>query len=149
MKIKALLLTLLTFSLSSCIYGNRQVSYELDASFLASDPSPVVDTKTIDGYEYSFVNVSKDDKNNFVFEPEGYFRSNVGVPNNMLSIYTSLFVVYGINETNERTELVSVQKEDSENDTYEYRYNLSAYYNFEIINPTDSTLKLGKMIFWA
>ena len=149
MKNKMLILLTMVLPLSSCIYGNRNVSYEVNASYLDTAPSASEKTFKDRTIEYAYINVYKDDEDNFIFDKGGSFRSTNGIPNNMLSIHNFGFVVNGIFNTGDKVDLNPVEYLDEENNVIEYRYNISSYYNFEIINPTDGALKLGKMVFWA
>ena len=149
MKNKMLILLTMVLPLSSCIYGNRNVSYEVNASYVDTEPSPIEKTFTDRTIEYEYVNVYRDEEDNFIFAKGGVFKSLNGIPNNMLSIHSFGFVVNGVFNTGEKVDLTPVEYLDKENNVIEYRYNISSYYNFEIINPTDGSLKLGKMVFWA
>ncbi len=133
---------------TSCLYGNGITKHIVDASKLSSTFNAFVVGEFSDSlnYIYEYLNLAKDEDNNFLFADHGYLLSKNGIPDNIMSLSNNEFIVYGVNGTEE----IEIEYSTKiENDIETFEYNLTGYNNFKIKNTETSEKNLGTIVFWC
>lgn len=151
MKRKLLLTLLAILPLSGCVYGSTSLAFTLDASTLDIYNDFEARDLKVQGFVFSYTNVYRNDKNEFVFKDTGVFLSKNGFPDNMLTLNNIVgFSIYGLDQYGEIIEEIHPSFKRSESlETNEYNFLLTGYINFLIENNFDEDNTLGIMKFWS
>lgn len=121
----------------------------INAEKISLTPSNRVQSFTLKGYEFSYVNVYRNDKKEFVLCKGGELYSTNGIPDYFMGYYdgnnTSLYVYRnGLEKIKVDYNFVSSNGK--------YCYNVSEYkvnHNFVIVNNTSFDVNIGNLEFWC
>ena len=145
---RKLLLSLLSvIPLTSCLFGNSENGFVLDASKVPEVSDFENQTLKVSGHAFIYRNVYRNEQNEFVFCDAGFLESTNCIPDSMMSLdKNDGFIVYGIN--GEEEEIINPTSTE-ENGEIIYDYVLFGYIDFRITNTLNDDNTLGVITFWS